>query len=129
MALVLIVDDALDVCRVMTVLLRVLGHEGQYVLSGQKALDSLQGALPDLIILDVMMPGMDGADVLRAIRSRVETKDIPVVMYSALPDPDMQSDLLNSGANDYWIKGNVDPDFVQRRIDALLNVPKGSLAT
>src|SRR5438270_1706720 len=102
MARVLVVDDGLEMCRVMAVLLGTLGHEPHYVLGGQAALDYLQEHVPDLILLDVMMTRIDGPQVLRAIRQRPQAQDVPVVMYSALNDPDIRRDMTDLGANDYW---------------------------
>ena len=120
MAHVLVVDDSPDVRRATAALLKMLGHGVDCVPSGQDALDYLQTTVPDLIVLDVMMPGMDGLEVLRELRARPETEAVPVAMYSALDDPVLQDDLRALGANDYWVKASVDPDMLERRIEDLL---------
>jgi CheY-like chemotaxis protein len=101
-------------------LLKLVGHKAECASSGQDALDYLQKTVPDLIVLDVMMPGMDGPEVLRAVRQRPQTKGVPVVMYSALSDPGLRADLLALGASDYWVKASVDPETVERRIAELV---------
>src|SRR3954465_10290060 len=116
MAHVLVIDDSPEVCGAMAKLLKVLGHRADCVSSGAAGLEYLRGDVPDLILLDVMMPGMDGPEVLRTVRGGGGGKGGPVVMYSALDDPDLRDDLLALGANDYWVKGAFDFDEVERRI-------------
>ncbi len=65
MGRILIVDDQVESCRPLSVLVRYLGHKGDYATSGMAALDYLNKHLPDLLILDVMMPVMDGLEVLK----------------------------------------------------------------
>jgi CheY-like chemotaxis protein len=55
-----------------------------------------------------MMPGINGFDVLRSLRSDPRTRDVPVVVYSALSDPEFVEQALSLGANDYWVKGTFD---------------------
>ena len=124
MAHVLIVDDTRDAARAMAALLKVLGHGTDCVPGGREALDYLHLAMPDLIILDLSMPGMDGREVLRAVRASPRTKALPVVMYSAVSDPDVREELMESGANDYWVKASVNLDKVERRIEQLLSTAK-----
>jgi CheY-like chemotaxis protein len=126
MAHVLIVDDAVDVCRATAALLRMLGHRPDYVLSGPDALDYLRTAVPDLVVLDVMMPVMDGSDVLRAVRADPATAAVPVAIHSARNDPRLRDEMLALGANDYWVKGWLEADEVERRIGKLLAAPLAS---
>jgi CheY-like chemotaxis protein len=120
MALILVVDDNGDICRPMAKLLRHLGHDGQCATSGEDALSFVQHKMPDLIILDVMMPGMDGMEVLRHLQSDHQTKSIPVIMFSAIGDPEYQAHAISKGARDYWIKASVDFDELRTRLAKLL---------
>ena len=111
MAKVLIVDDHDDICRVMARLVRRSGHEAEYVTSGEAALDYLRAdnlAVPDLVILDIMMPRVDGLQVLRAVREDERTVSLPVVMFSAMSDARVRERALMTGASDYWVKGAMD---------------------
>jgi CheY-like chemotaxis protein len=113
MGRVLIVDDQLDQCIPLLRLLQRSGHDAACVQDGPSALEMLDACstpqnLPDLVLLDVMMPGMDGAEVLRHIRDDPKTAGVPVVMYSAVSDPNYQSHLIEEGANEFWEKTNFD---------------------
>jgi CheY-like chemotaxis protein len=82
MATILIIDDEPDVCQWLVGALRLAGHTPYAVHSGARALTLLQTLLVDLVVLDVMMPDMDGLDVLRAIRADARLAGQKVVLYS-----------------------------------------------
>lgn len=119
MGRILIVDDQIESCRPLSVLVRYLGHKGDYATSGMAALDYLGKHLPDLLILDVMMPGIDGMEVLRRLRADPRYAQIPVVMFSALDEPAVRRRCLELGANDYWIKASMGFDELGERLEAI----------
>src|SRR5438045_653169 len=84
MANILIVDDQPDIRRVLVRLVRLAGHDPAAAAGGEEALSFLQSHVPDLILLDVMMPEVDGFAVLRAVRRDPRTARVRVVMFSAL---------------------------------------------
>jgi two-component system sensor histidine kinase/response regulator len=101
---ILVVDDNHEANRVVCVL---LGHEGFHVRSaygGEEALEMIFDDPPDLILLDVMMPEIDGLEVLRRIREHPETDELPVIMVTALGDTRDVIRGLDLGANDYLTK-------------------------
>ena len=116
MAKVWVVDDQPDVSRAMVALLRQVGHKGTSFASGDAALEHLQSDIPDLMILDVMMPGLDGFAVLRAVREDPRTSALPVIMFSAVSDPARIAHAKARGANDYWVKASFDFGQLQSRI-------------
>jgi CheY-like chemotaxis protein len=106
---VLIVDDNVDTGRMMSRLLGRLGYASECALTGEEALGRLdRGPLPRLVILDQMMPGIEGLEVLRRIRGDARTAAVPVVMFSAIADPVFGEHALSKGANAHWAKGNID---------------------
>jgi CheY-like chemotaxis protein len=103
-ARILIVDDGADNRAVLEV---ILGWEGFVILtaaSGEEALDAVALQAPDLILLDVMMPGMDGYEVLAKLKGDLATKDIPVIMITALTDPNSMRLALSASADDVLSK-------------------------
>jgi signal transduction histidine kinase len=103
-ARVLIVDDIWDNIEVLETM---LVHEGFLLLtaaSGEEALAMVAQQPPDLILLDVMMPGMDGYQVARAIKGNLATKNIPIIMVTALHDHHAKMLGLSAGAEDFLSK-------------------------
>ena len=108
MATVLVVDDHKDANDVLCRLLRLQGHKTGSAFTGEEALAALLIDRPDLVILDFMMPGMDGIETLRHIRADPRTAALPVIMYTAVADPNFQSHAIQKGANAYFAKGSMD---------------------
>ena len=121
MGTILIVDDQMDSCRPLARLVRHLGHKGDYATSGPAALEYVRTHTPDLIVLDVMMPGMDGMEVLTHLRADPRTRDLPVVMFTALDEPSVRKRTRDLGANDYWIKASMNFDELSERLGAYLH--------
>jgi len=120
MATVLIVDDQGETGQILTRVIECLGHHGVYVASGPDALQYVREQLPDAILLDYMMPEMDGLEVLRALRKDPRMRDVPVIMFSANSDPKILERALNAGASDYWVKSAVRIDEMETRLMRLL---------
>ena len=96
---VLLADDDPRVLNVVSRYLDLEGYEMSTVSDGEEAVRIAESDLPDLIILDIMMPGMDGIEACRQIRANPDTADIPVLMFSALSgDEDVERARL-AGAN------------------------------
>jgi CheY-like chemotaxis protein len=119
-ASVLIVDDNVDICRVLARLVRAAGHAADAVLGGQEAIDYLQSHVPDMIILDVMMPRIDGLDVLRAVRGDPRTAEVPVIMFTAVGEGELRDHALREGANGYWVKGSLDLTQIDEHLSTFL---------
>ena len=117
MASVLVVDDHPDLGPVLTRLLQRAGHDADFVSDGQSALDYARSQRPALMILDVMMPGMTGFDVLRALREDPDFNSLSVVMYSALNDPVTRAKAMELGAQDYLVKAQASFDMLKSIAD------------
>jgi len=101
---VLVVDDSTINRRLLQSLLERMALRVQSAEDGQAALDSVAAAPPDLILLDVMMPGMDGLEVLRRLKRSEQTYLIPVVMVTAMQELDTRVEALEIGADDFLAK-------------------------
>lgn len=101
---ILLVDDDTDTLRLVGVTLQRQGYEVRVANSGQQALTMVQSELPDLILLDIMMPEMDGYDVARHLRSDPTTAEIPIIMFTAKTQVDDKVMGFEAGADDYLTK-------------------------
>lgn len=111
---VLIVDDNLDTCDVLARLLKRDGFSVSCVHRGDQALDWLKTRRPRLLLLDWMMPEMDGFQVLKAIREDPSLDPISVVIFSAVSEPARIGEALRLGAVDYIVKGTPYNDVLSR---------------
>ena len=125
MTTVLVVEDDSSTNKLLCKLLTRSGFEARGVLCGETALAVIAEARPDMIILDQMMPGIDGLEVLRLLRSRQETRDLPVVIYSAIAEGRFVEHARRKGASDVWLKGGIDPAEIPGRLTALLRPQAG----
>lgn len=116
---VLVVDDTVENIDILNC---ILGKDFKVkvALNGEKALKIVQKKPPDIILLDVMMPDMDGYEVCRLLKTDSATKEIPVVFVTAHQDEEERSKGLKLGAVDYLTKP-VDPVIVMEKINTYLN--------
>jgi two-component system cell cycle response regulator len=98
---ILLVDDDDMLRKMMNVLLLKQGFDVIAVEDGPKTLEQLNISLPDIILLDVMMPGMDGFTTCREIRANPSTAHIPVIMLTALDSIENKVKGFDAGADDY----------------------------
>lgn len=101
----------------MVEILSITGHEVWTAGSGEEALHRYNEVRPDLILLDISMPGMNGYDVLRALREAPGGEQAKVVMMTALSDPAAVQQALELGARDFFVKGNIEIDHLLNRVD------------
>jgi len=120
-ARILVVDDIPTNLKLLEVKLLAEYYEVSLAASGGEALDCASRWSPDVILLDVMMPGMDGYEVCRRLKANTATAHIPVVMVTALVDPGERVRGLEAGADDFLSKP-VDDATLFARLRALLRV-------
>jgi DNA-binding response OmpR family regulator len=111
---ILIADDDDGLRHLLRLVLRREGYEVIEAADGTEALARAYDSSPSLVLLDVMMPGLDGFDVCRKLRSDQRTHRMPIVFVSAIEDIQQRNDLLKLGADD-CIKKPIGPrDLVNR---------------
>jgi DNA-binding response OmpR family regulator len=121
---VLVVEDDIDIADVLRRSLRNEGYEVKTSADGAEALDVAAGFVPDLVVLDLGLPGMDGVEVCRRLRS---DGDVPILMLTARTETEDRVTGLDSGADDYLTKPFERQELLAR-IRALLRrrPPRGS---
>lgn len=103
-ARILVVDDNADLRAYLTGLLGRLFHNIETAVDGQDALRSIRNNLPDLVLSDVMMPGLDGFELVRKLRADARTRAVPVILLSARAGEEATVEGLQKGADDYLVK-------------------------
>jgi two-component system alkaline phosphatase synthesis response regulator PhoP len=113
---ILLVDDDKDLCDLYETTLKAEGFDVKIAQNGEEALSEIMKAKPDLIVLDIMMPKIHGMDTLDILKATPETKDIKVLILSALSDQKMIDKAKEFGVVDYVVKSEVDMSTVINRI-------------
>ena len=112
---ILVVDDTTDILIVVAKRLESWGYEALTADSGEEGLQIAQAQLPDLILLDIMMPRMKGRDVCARLKADPKTQHIPVIFLTALGLADHVKAGMDLGAEDYIVKP-FEPRELQQRI-------------
>ena len=119
---ILIVDDDAFIRRPLEFILREEGYEAVTAVDAEDGLRQIAASLPDLIFLDVMMPGKDGLTVCAELRRDPRTSGIPIVLLSARGQAHDRDTGLALGATDFMTKP-YSPHELKRRVRELLNTP------
>jgi DNA-binding response OmpR family regulator len=101
---ILVVDDSTLVAEAVKAKLEANNYDVQLAFSGEEALDKVTAEVPDLMILDVYMPGIDGFEVCRRLREKPETQSLPIVMLSSRGNIKEKLAGFRVGADDYLVK-------------------------
>ncbi|MBI3891621.1 MAG: response regulator [Candidatus Wallbacteria bacterium] len=120
---ILVVDDDADVVEVMSKLLELNGYKPLRATDGKAGLEQVRNQTVDLVLLDLMMPGMDGFEMLEMLQKQTGTKGIPVIVLSARGEKEAVLRALQGGAVDFVHKG-ADPDEVLARVQVHLMLHK-----
>lgn len=117
---VLMVDDDKMLLDMYAERLKIAGFDVTAGSNGEECLAKIQQVKPDIVLLDIMMPKVNGYDTLASIKSDPATKDIPVIILSALVRDINKSRAIEAGADDYIIKSEVMPADVIGKINTVL---------
>jgi len=117
---ILIVDDNPDLIYLLQRLVQLVGFDFIVATNGKQAVDIATAQLPDLITLDIMLPGMDGLEAARLIRQNPKTHSIPILALTAKASFEDREECLQSGCDDYISKPFAATELVSR-IEKLLN--------
>jgi two-component system phosphate regulon response regulator PhoB len=119
MPIVLIVDDDIQTTRLLSSLIEKAGYEAVAVNDSMKAAQTAKDIKPDLVLMDIMMPHINGIELCRLFKADPDLKGIPVFMVSALGDTGTMKDSQNAGAQDF-IKKPFQAKDLQKKIKDLL---------
>ena len=112
MARILVVDDEIEIRRILRRLLEAEGYDVVEAADGLSAYDKALSQQPDVILLDLLMPSMDGFEVLDALKGNPTTKPIPVIILTAKRLPEYELRAIRAGALDFitkpWASGEIE---------------------
>lgn len=118
---ILLVEDDSMVVRMYQRKLEKDGFQLTLAFNGEEGLAALKKEKPDIVLLDIMMPKMNGIEMLKAAKADPITKDIPVVILTNLGDrPEDVQKCKELGAEDYWVKANTPIQEITERIKKIL---------
>jgi len=120
MTKILVIDDDVNTTWLMDNIFSKVGYEIHSVNNSNFAVNEALTVKPDLIILDLMMPGTDGIRTCQALQANPDTKDIPILMFSAVGDVNSKVEAFNAGARDFITKP-VHVEELKSRIKNWLN--------
>ena len=119
---ILLVDDEASIRELVRFNLEKAGYQVQEAADGQEAVHAIRQAKPDLVVLDLMLPGLDGLDVCRLVKGSRETASIPIIMLTAKTEEIDKIIGLEMGADDYMTKP-FSPRVLVARIHSVLRRP------
>jgi DNA-binding response OmpR family regulator len=126
-ARIVVADDDPDIRRLIVFTLRRRGYDVQEAGRGDTALDLVRAQKPDLVVLDVMMPGLTGLEVAEALKANAETATIPIIILSAKGQASEVNAGMGAGAQAYMVKPFA-PQELAAKVAELLGPEKGAQA-
>ena len=118
--LALVADDDADILTLITITLERDGYEVIVARNGTQAFDLAVARVPHLVVLDLMMPGIDGCEVTRMLRAEPSTKDVPIVIVTAFAEESQAARALAAGADSYLRKPFSPKELVAKTASLLL---------
>ena len=119
-------DDEPNVCRSIERILQLVRYQAESVNSGKEAIEKARSQKPNLILLDITMPELDGIEVCRVLREEPSTATIPIVMVTARYEENIIASAIESGADDYIVKP-FEPQELQEKIRHTLSLAQKGL--
>jgi two-component system alkaline phosphatase synthesis response regulator PhoP len=118
---VLLVEDDPMIVRMYERKLTHEGYELALAYNGEEGLEALKKSRPDIVLLDVMMPKMNGLEMLKIVKNDPQYANVPIIILTNLSDhPEDVEKCKELGATDYWVKANIRLDELAERIESIL---------
>lgn len=118
---ILVIEDEIALQKIYKDELSRAGFEVHMALDGKMALKVLREITPDLIILDILLPGEDGLEILAEIKSNTFTEKIPVIIVSNLSNPELIAGAKKMGVVEFFVKVDLKMDDLVKKVTALLS--------
>jgi len=117
---ILLIEDEPGFRRIYSFVLKNAGYEVLEAEDGEKGIQMVLEHQPHLVLLDLMLPKLDGFEVLQKIRETESVKNTPVLIFSVIGEPKLLERGMTLGANDYTIKGFYTPKEILKKIESVL---------
>jgi CheY-like chemotaxis protein len=117
---ILIIDDDEAIVEIWSLSLKKAGFEVISASSGKEGIQLAKSQMPDLILLDQIMPDLKGNDVLKTIKTDAQTKEIPVALVSNYSESQLAQQAIEEGAVDYIFKYQVEPEDLVTKVKAFI---------
>lgn len=124
---ILIIEDEEILVKALEEQFKKAGFKTEAAFDGEQALESLKKSVPDLVLLDIILPKKDGFEVLKSIKENPDTQDIPVIMISNLGSDEDIKQSIKLGAADYYVKAQHPIYEITEKVTKFLSVPKSPL--
>jgi DNA-binding response OmpR family regulator len=121
MAKIVVAEDDQLISSTLCDALKAAGHEAMPALDGEAAVALIKQEKPQLALLDIMMPKLDGVGVVWELKQDPETSGIPVIVLTNMSDADTISKIIAAGATDYLLKSDQSMDAVVKKVNEVLN--------
>lgn len=118
---ILLVDDDEAITTVFATALKQDGYDILIANDGQSGLEMAKSQHPNLILLDQLLPDMNGNEILRALKQDPQTTSIPVTLLSNFGQKELIDEALQSGASDYILKYKIKPDDLRNKIKQIIH--------
>ena len=120
MAKILIIDDDVQTTKLLESMVVLFGHQATSVNNSMSAVEIANSTMPDLVLLDIMMPGINGIELCKIFQSTSALKHIAIIIVSALNDLGSKKDALHAGARDFLAKPIL-PQVLSDKINVILS--------
>jgi len=124
---ILLVDDDEAILNVYSTALKAHGHDIVTATTGKSGLEKAKTEKPDVVLLDQVLPDIQGNEVLRMMKEDAEIKDIPVAMLSNFGQNDLIQKALSTGAVDYIRKYEIEPDYLDTKVKGIMKAKQSQM--
>ncbi len=121
---ILIVDDEMDISKTLAEHFKRKGYAVEVANDGEEGIAKAKEFLPQLILLDILMPVMDGISALRQLKADASTANIPVIMLTNLDTQDKVAGAMEAGTTHYLVKSDYSPEDLDKKVEEVLGMYK-----